>query len=137
MRRGELAWRAFTDPSQVRTAGVAAPALDRVHGGQARRSLTLRRAHRAGSPGLRGYREVTPPQRLVQTFEWDGTPGHVAINDTSFEDLGDGRTKVVMRCQFHTTAERDGMLKSGWETGLNQSYVALDKLLAAPYSRSY
>jgi hypothetical protein len=58
-------------------------------------------------------------------------PGHVAINDATFEDLGDGRMKVVTECQFHTTSERDGMLKSGWEPGLNPSYVAVDKLLLA------
>ena len=31
---------------------------------------------------------------------------------------------------FHTAEERDGMLKSGMEGGLNQSYAALDRLLA-------
>jgi hypothetical protein len=33
---------------------------------------------------------------------------------------------------FHTTEERDGMMKSGMETGMNQSYAALDKVLASP-----
>jgi hypothetical protein len=31
---------------------------------------------------------------------------------------------------FHTTEERDGMLSSGMEVGTNESYAALDKLLA-------
>jgi hypothetical protein len=31
---------------------------------------------------------------------------------------------------FHTTEERDGMLQSGMEQGLNESYAALDRLLA-------
>jgi hypothetical protein len=31
---------------------------------------------------------------------------------------------------FHTTEERDGMLQSGMEDCLNQSYAALDGLLA-------
>ncbi|HEX9531317.1 MAG TPA: SRPBCC domain-containing protein, partial [bacterium] len=76
------------------------------------------------------YREVTPPQRLVQTFEWDGMPGYVMIETTNFEDLGDGRTRVVTMLLAHTTEERDGMLKSGMEEGMNQSYAELDKLLA-------
>jgi hypothetical protein len=29
----------------------------------------------------------------------------------------------------HTTEERDGMLNSGMEEGMNQSYAELDKLL--------
>jgi uncharacterized protein YndB with AHSA1/START domain len=84
-----------------------------------------------GVHGFEGrYREVTPPERLVQTFEWDGMPGYVVIETVSFEDLGDGRTKVVNLSLFHTTEERDGMLHSGMEQGLNQSYAALDRLLS-------
>jgi hypothetical protein len=32
---------------------------------------------------------------------------------------------------FHTPEERDGMMRLGMEAGLNQSYAALDKVLAA------
>ena len=42
------------------------------------------------------FREVTPPRRIVQTFEWDGMPGHVVINETELEDLGDGRTRLII-----------------------------------------
>ena len=75
------------------------------------------------------YREVTPPERIVQTFEWDGMPGHVAVETAVFEDLGDGRTKVVTTTLFHTTEERDGMLGSGMEGGMNETYQRLDELL--------
>jgi uncharacterized protein YndB with AHSA1/START domain len=56
----------------------------------------------------------------------------VAVETVTLEDLGDGRTKVVNVTLFHTTEERDGMLSSGMEQGLSQSYAALDKLLASP-----
>ncbi|TLF75335.1 SRPBCC family protein [Nocardia cyriacigeorgica] len=83
------------------------------------------------SHGFEGrFREITPKERIVQSFEWDGMPAHVAIDATTFVDLGDGRTKVVTDSQFHTKAERDGMLESGMESGLNDSYRALDALLA-------
>lgn len=75
------------------------------------------------------YREVTPPERLIYTFEFGGMPGHVAIDDVVFEDLG-GRTKVVTTSYFHTPEERDGMLASGMEGGLNETYERLDELLA-------
>ncbi len=39
--------------------------------------------------------------------------------------------KLVSTSLFHTTEERDDMLKSGMESGMNQSYVALDTLLAS------
>ena len=81
--------------------------------------------------GFRGtYREVTPPERIVQTFEWEGMPGHVSVETATFEDLGD-RTRVVTSSIFHTPEERDGMLASGMEGGLNETYERLDALLAS------
>jgi uncharacterized protein YndB with AHSA1/START domain len=83
-----------------------------------------------GTHGFEGrYREVTPPERIVQTFEWDGMPGHVIVETATFEDLGDGRTRIVATSLFHTNEERDGMLASGMEQGLGESYAALDRLL--------
>jgi uncharacterized protein YndB with AHSA1/START domain len=80
--------------------------------------------------GFRGtYREVTPPEEIVQTFEWEGMPGHVIIETARFEDLG-GRTKVTTTSLFHTTEERDGMLASGMERGLTESHDRLAELLA-------
>jgi Uncharacterized conserved protein len=84
-----------------------------------------------GTHGFEGrFREVTPPRRLVRTFEWDGMPGHVAVETVEFEDLGNHQTRIVTTSIFHTTEERDGMLNSGMEGGLNESYVALDRVLA-------
>ena len=74
------------------------------------------------------YREVSPPERIVQTFEWEGMPGHVIIETAVFEDLGD-RTKVTATSLFHTTEERDGMLASGMERGLSESHDRLSELL--------
>lgn len=37
---------------------------------------------------------------------------------------------MVITSLFHTAEERDGVLRSGMEQGLNQSYAALDKVLA-------
>ena len=85
-----------------------------------------------GVNGFEGrYREVKPPERVVQTFEWDGMPGHVIIETATLEDLGDGRTRLVNISLFHTTDERDGFLQSGMEGGMNESYAALDKVLAS------
>lgn len=77
------------------------------------------------------FREITPQERIVQTFEWDGMPGYVTVDTATFVDLGDGRTKVVTDSLFHTTEERDGMMQAGMADGLNQSYAALDRLLAS------
>jgi len=125
-------WRAFTERDQItqwwgRGNKLVVEKMEVERGGHWRFV-----EHSAdGVHGFEGrYREVTPPDRLVYTFEWDGMPGHVAVDTTIFEDLGDGRTKIVSTSIFHTTEERDGMLYSGMEQGLNQSYAALDELLA-------
>ena len=76
------------------------------------------------------YREVTPPERIVQTFEWEGMPGHVSVETVTFEDVEGGRTKVTTVSTFDTTKERDGMLASGMEGGLNETYERLDEVLA-------
>ena len=56
-------------------------------------------------------------------------PGHVSLETATFEDLGDGRTKMTTSL-FHTPEERDGMLNSGMEGGMNETYERLDALLA-------
>jgi uncharacterized protein YndB with AHSA1/START domain len=76
------------------------------------------------------FREVTPIERMVMSFEWDGMPAHVIIETVELHDLGDGRTRVVTNSLFHTKEERDGMMQAGMEGGLNESYAALDRLLA-------
>jgi uncharacterized protein YndB with AHSA1/START domain len=84
-----------------------------------------------GVHGFEGrFSEVTPPERVVQTFEWDGMPGHVALETATLEDLGDGRTRLVNTSLFMTAEDRDGMIQSGMEGGLNESYAALDRVLA-------
>ncbi len=81
--------------------------------------------------GFRGvYREVARPERIVQTFEWEGLPGHVIVETVTFEDLGGGRTKLTTTSLFHTTEERDGMLSSGMERGMTESHERLAELLA-------
>lgn len=128
----ERVWQAFTDPKLVtqwwgRGNKLVIEKMEVTRGGHWR----FVEHTEQGTHGFEGrYREVTPPERVVQTFEWDGMPGYVCIETVTLEDLGDGRTKVVNVSLFHTTEERDGMYASGMEEGLNQSYAALDALLA-------
>ncbi|MEO8192964.1 MAG: SRPBCC family protein [Gemmatimonadales bacterium] len=124
-------WRAFTDPKLVaqwwgRGNKLVIERMEVERGGHWR----FVEHSPDGVHGFEGrYREVTPPERLVHTFEWDGMPGYVIVETATFEDLGDGRTKVVNNSLFYTSEERDGFLSSGMEQGLNQSYAALDRLL--------
>jgi len=128
----ERVWRAFTDPEQLaqwwgRGNKLVVERFELQRGGHYR----FVEHTSAGPQGFEGrFREVTPMERLVQSFEWDGMPAHVAIKTIEFVDLGAGRTKVVTTLSLHTPEERDGMLHSGMEPGMNKSYAELDKLLA-------
>ena len=76
------------------------------------------------------YHQVTPPERLVYTFEFEGMPGHVMMETITFEDLGDGRTKLIDVGVFQTVEDRDGMVASGMESGARESMDRLAALLA-------
>jgi uncharacterized protein YndB with AHSA1/START domain len=123
----------YTDPELIpewwgpRGGTTTVDAMDVRAGGSWR--FVIRTAD-GSETGFRGtYREVTPPERIVQTFEWEGMPGHVSVETAVFEDLGD-QTKVTTTSIFHTPEERDGMLGSGMEGGLNETYERLDEVLA-------
>jgi len=59
--------------------------LDARHGGTWR--FTNRKDEDEHS--FRGvYHDVVPAQRIVNTFEYEGMPGHVGLVTTTFEDLG-------------------------------------------------
>jgi uncharacterized protein YndB with AHSA1/START domain len=84
-----------------------------------------------GQHGFEGrFREITPQSRLSMTFEWDGMPGYPSVQTLTLEDLGDGRTLLKSDVQFYTQEERDGMIGAGMEGGMNESFAALDRLLA-------
>jgi uncharacterized protein YndB with AHSA1/START domain len=77
------------------------------------------------------YHSVTAPERVVDTFEFEGMPGHVLMETTTLEALPDGTTKLTVSSVFQSVADRDGMLHSGMESGSNESYDRLDELLAS------
>jgi len=75
------------------------------------------------------YHQVASPERLVYTFEYEGVPGHVALETCTFEDLG-GRTLLTDQLVFQSVEDRDGMLHSGMEDGQDATWSRLDALLA-------
>jgi uncharacterized protein YndB with AHSA1/START domain len=129
----ERVFAAYTDPELIpqwwgpRETTTVVDELDATAGGRWR---FVSRNPDGSETGFRGvFREVTPPERIVQTFEWEGMPGHVSVDTAVFEDLGD-RTRVVSMSVFHAQEERDGMIDAGMERGMNESYARLDELLA-------
>ena len=74
------------------------------------------------------FHEVLAPERLVQTFEFGGWPGHVSLDSMTVEDIG-GKTRISAVSVFQTVEDRDGMVQAGMEGGMEEGYVRLDGLL--------
>jgi uncharacterized protein YndB with AHSA1/START domain len=69
-------------------------------------------------------REVVPYELIVQTFEYEGMPGHISVERLEFAEK-DGRTVLTGRVTFDSQDDRDGMVNSGMEGGARESYEAL------------
>ncbi len=78
------------------------------------------------------YHEVLAPQRIISTFEFEGLPetGHVILSTATFEALSAQRTRLTSQSVFQSVADRDGMVQSGMERGVNEGYERLDEILA-------
>jgi uncharacterized protein YndB with AHSA1/START domain len=80
--------------------------------------------------GFRGCFHEVRPDRIVQTFTFEGEPDGVALEKLWFEDLGDGRTRLHAQSLVDSFEGRDAWLSSGMETGVNEGYAKLDRMLA-------
>ena len=67
---------------------------------------------------------------IVQTFTWEGMPEEVSLETVRFEDLGDGRTRLHGQSLVDSFESRDAWLRSGMETGVNEGYAKLERLIA-------
>jgi len=89
----------------------------------------VHRAPDGAEYGFRGeIREIEPPVRVVQTFEFEAMPGHISVETLTLEEM-DGRTKMTVRSVYATPDDRDGMLQSGMEAGVRDSYDRLEEYL--------
>ncbi|KAA1420670.1 hypothetical protein FE697_017150 [Mumia zhuanghuii] len=82
--------------------------------------------------GFRGVYHGDPSVEngITRTFEYEGVPGHVSLETLRFTDLGNGTTRIDVTSAFASVEDRDGMVQSGMEGGMEEGFVRLDKLLA-------
>ncbi|MEV6348190.1 SRPBCC family protein [Actinoplanes sp. NPDC051851] len=127
----EQLFRAHTDPAVfarwIGPDSVAAEILE----WDARTGGRWRYVHRRGDEayGFHGCFHEVRPDRIVQTFTFDGQPDGVALGTTTFTDLGGGRTRLHARSLVESFTDRDAWLHGGMATGVNQGYAKLDTLL--------
>lgn len=129
----ELVFEAFTRPEHVvrwfgpRRLTNRVDKLDLRPGGEWR---YVSRDLDGTEYGFRGhFKEIVPPERLVWTFEFEGVPGQVSVEELTLVER-DGKTTVTSVARYASVEARDAMVASGMEGGLRESYQRMDELLA-------
>lgn len=129
----ELVFRAYTDPELLvqwlgpRDLTLTVDRYDTVDGGKWRYVHCDAEGNEHGFHGV--FHGDPSPDGIVQTFEYEGVPGHVMLDTVTFEDRH-GRTLVRTVSSFQSVEDRDGMIASGMERGVVDSGERLDALLA-------
>jgi uncharacterized protein YndB with AHSA1/START domain len=128
----DLIFRAHTEPELVRQwmgGGSYEMVIDQW---EARDGGAWRYVHRDGEGNEYGFHGVfhgaPTVDNLVQTFEFEGAPGHVSLDSMTLEER-DGRTTARIHTTFQSVEARDAMVQSGMAEGMNAGYAKLDALL--------
>ena len=75
------------------------------------------------------FHTVRENEFAIQTFEFEGYPGHVSLDTAVLEDHGD-TTLIRTVSVFQSVEDRDGMVQSGMADGMREAYERLDELTA-------
>jgi uncharacterized protein YndB with AHSA1/START domain len=129
----DLLFRAHTDPNLlVQWLGPRRFTMH-VDRFEVRDGGTWRYTHRDADGteyGFHGVFHGTPsPDGIVQTFEFEGAPGHVSLDSLTFEER-DGCTTVRVHSVFQTVEARDAMVGGGMASGVTEGHDRLDELVA-------
>ena len=81
--------------------------------------------------GFHGVFHEMSEDLMIQTFEFEGLPerGHVILDTMKLEELPGNRTRVTIQSVYQSVSDRDGMVQSGMERGVNEGYERLDEVL--------
>jgi len=135
----DVVFKAVTDPQLVPNwwgPSAYSTKVDRMDvrpGGQWRYVQSDANGNEFGFRGI--YHDAEAPHRLVSTFEFEGMPGHVALDTLTLEDV-DGKTRYTSVSVFQSVADRDGMVQSGMESGARETLERLETLLEGLRTRA-
>lgn len=128
----ELVFRAHTDPKlYVKWIGphgyeMILREFEPVNGGKW--SFVHKDPH-GNEYAFRGCFHEISLEKLTQTFEFEGYPGHVSLETATLEELPGNRTRVTIHSVYQSVADRDGMVQNGMEKGVREGYERLDNIL--------
>ncbi|MCC3282045.1 MULTISPECIES: SRPBCC family protein [Arthrobacter] len=76
------------------------------------------------------FHSIRPAEFILQTFEYEGFPDQASLDFLRFEDLPDGRSRLVGHSVYPSLETRDSFVSSGMESGMAAGYDKLEQLLA-------
>jgi len=129
----DLVFRAYSDPELIVQWLGPRKYTMKLDSWDARDGGTWRYTHSDDQGNAYGFHGVfhgdQTPDGMLQTFEFEGWPGHVSLESIQFEER-DGKTIIRNHSVYQSVADRDGMIESGMEEGMNDGFDRLDELLA-------
>ena len=128
----ELVFKAYTDPNLLAQWWGPRRYETKIDTFEARAGGSWRMRNIGANGEEHAFRgvnhDVVAPERICSTFEYEGVPGHVALQTATFEALGN-KTRVVEHSIFESVMDRDGMVASGMQEGADESVERLVELL--------
>ena len=73
------------------------------------------------------YRELVPDERIVSTEVFEGMPDGEALNTHTFTET-DGRTTLTVLMALSSQEERDAVIATGMESGMQESLDLLEQV---------
>jgi uncharacterized protein YndB with AHSA1/START domain len=129
-----LVYKAWTTPELVkrwwsgRQGEMTVAEIDLRVGGRWRYVLVTGDGQEVAFHGE--YREIVPDQRIVNTevYEMPGVPeGKPAINVVTFNEAN-GRTTLTLLVQTESRQDRDAIIDSGMEVGMQEQMDLLEQV---------
>lgn len=129
----DLVFKAYTDPELLvqwlgpRKYKMTVESWDVRDGGKWRYVNTDDDGNAWGFHGV--FHGDQTPDGMLQTFEFEGSPGNVSLESLVFEDE-DGKTVIRNHSVYQSVQARDAMIASGMEGGVNEGFDRLDELIS-------
>ncbi|NLR78166.1 SRPBCC domain-containing protein [Chitinophaga eiseniae] len=73
--------------------------------------------------------EFIPNQKIVRTFEMEGTPFGLQLEFYEFEAVTDSTSKLRMHVIYESVEKRDAVIKQGMVRGIDLAHNRIEKIL--------
>ena len=126
-----LVWKAYTTPDLIARwwggshGKVTSAEVDLRVGGSWRYVLAANEGFEVAFHGE--FREISAPDRLVNTEIYEGAPEGMGVVTTTLTEA-DGRTTLTQLCDYGDKTVRDAVIESGMEGGMQESMDELEQV---------